>query len=259
MALSLIAGLTACNDGSSGPGAQTVNLNFRSAGSTAAANVSADVASGPSVQKGAAELVVTSGDDELVITSAQIVLRNVKLQPSAESCPDETNGEDDTEGEAADDDSCATMFVGPLLIDIPTDNTAGSEISVLIPEGSYRSVQLRVHKVSSNRPDEAAFRAANPGFQDASVKVVGTYNGLPFTFSSDVTAVVNLPLPEPITVGGEEQDLTVELDVSKWFLGANGTLLSPLLDNNQVKQLIRSNIRTSIRAFRDNNGDGEED
>ena len=35
------------------------------------------------------------------------------------------------------------MFVGPLLIDIPTDAVGGSEVSMLIPQGSYRSVQLR--------------------------------------------------------------------------------------------------------------------
>jgi hypothetical protein len=254
----LLAGTAACNDGSSGPGAQTVTMSFRAPSATASSEVSADVAASAnaSVQRTADGLIVTSGDNELVITSAQLVLRNVKLQPSSETCSD-----DDAEESESDDDAdnCATMFVGPLLIDIPTDAAAGSEISVVIPEGSYRSVQLRLHKISSNSGTDATFRAEHPEFNDASVKVVGTYNGVPFTYMSDVTATVNLPLAAPIVVGEDEQDLTVEIDVASWFRSASGGLLSPLVTDAQAKQLIRTNIRTAIRAFRDNNQDGEED
>jgi hypothetical protein len=255
----LLAGAAACNDGSSGPGARTVTMSFRAPSTTASSEVSADATASEnsSVQRTADGLIVTSGDDELVITSAQIVLRNVKLQPSSETCSDDS---EESESESDDEaDNCATMFVGPLLIDIPTDAVAGSEISVVIPEGSYRSVQLRLHKISSNATADAAFRAEHPEFNDASVKVVGTYNGVPFTYMSDVTATVNLPMPSPIVVGDEEQDLTVEIDVASWFKTSSGGLLSPLLTDVQAKQLIRTNIRTAIRAFRDNNQDGEED
>ena len=255
--LTLLVGATACDDDSSGPGARTVTMSFTSGSTAAASTASVDVASSLkyNVVQSAEGLVVTSGDDELVITSAQIVFRNVKLQPGQEGCVDDS---EDSETEE-EDDNCATMFVGPILVDIPTDALPGSEISVLIPEGSYRSVQLRLHKISSNSSADAAFRAEHPDFGDASVKVEGTFNGVPFTYLSDITATVNLPLPAPIVVGGEDQDLTVELDVGSWFLSQSGSLLSPLDDNNQARQAIRSNIRTAIRAFRDNNQDGQED
>ena len=232
-------------------------MSFTSGSTAAASTASTDVAASVkyNVVQGAEGLVVTSGDDELVITSSQIVFRNVKLQPGQEGCVDDS---EDSETEE-EDDNCATMFVGPILVDIPTDALPGSEISVLIPEGSYRSVQLRLHKISSNSSTDAAFRAEHPDFGDASVKVEGTFNGVPFTYLSDITATVNLPLPAPIVVGGEDQDLTVELDVGSWFLSQSGSLLSPLDDNNQARQAIRSNIRTAIRAFRDNNQDGQED
>ena len=62
-----------------------------------------------------------------------------------------------------------------------------------------KGVKLQIHRPTSDQAD-AAFLAANPGFMGVSIKVTGTFNGTPFTFTTDLTTEIEMALNKPIEV-----------------------------------------------------------
>jgi hypothetical protein len=250
-----VTGSLACND-SSGPSTRRVTLDFQASAATQANVVAASaVGDASAATASSADLVITRGSDNLVISSAQLVVRNVKLQPAGENCIDDTD--DDTD---VVDDECAAVFTGPFLVDLLANTVAGSELSVELPEGTYNSVQFRIHKVNSNKENERAFREANPDFVGISVRIEGTFNGAPFVFTDDLTQNFKLNLPSPIVVDAESENVAVVMDIGQWFTPSSGAgLMSPIAMSNQTKQAISQNIRAGIRAFQDNNHDGNVD
>jgi hypothetical protein len=255
-ALTTLAATVACSDDdSSGPASRQVTLTFQPAPSTSAASASVVGDALPAATTSAAELTITRGSDVMVVSSAELVIRNIKLQPTGETCVDDSDDDVDV-----DDDDCATVFTGPFLADLLSTVDAESQLSVTLPEGTYRSVQFRLHKVNSNKENERAFREANPGFDGISVRVIGTFNGEPFTYTADITQNFKLDLADPLVVDAESENVAVVMDIASWFTPNSGNgLISPIGMSNQTRQAIAQNIRAGIRAFRDRNDDGQED
>ena len=101
------------------------------------------------------------------------------------------------------------------------------------------------------------FVAKNPDFVDRTVRVTGTYKGQPFTFTSKVEAEVEMEFDPPIVVeAGANDNLTVALDLARWFRTTSGALLVPTAAN---QSRIEQNIATSFDVFGDRNRDGKED
>lgn len=196
-----------------------------------------------------------TGSDTLVITSAEFVLREIELE-SAVALPNCTAGDDD-------DDDCEEIELAARLFSLPL-GTAGAArtITVPVPAGLYDEVEFEVHKPSSGSSDDAAFLAANPDFAGVSVRVRGTWNGQPFTFTSDVEADYEIEFSPPLQVAADGQtDFTINVDVGTWFRNENGTLLNPAtaLKNQPNESRVRNNIQNSIRAFEDDDRDGRDD
>ena len=248
--------LTACSDNTGPTPNGSVSVGFQVARTSSAmldvSGVSGEgrplSAESPTVTPSASGLQIASGSDVLVITKAQLVVKDVKLGSAA--CT-----QDD------DDGDCPTIRTGPYLVDVPMNGTDGPRATVPIVEGSYSSVRLWLHKVTSNDSADAAFRQAYPDFRDISIRLEGTYNGAPFVFVNDVNAKTNVPLPETLTIGEGGGDVTVTIDFGSWFANPQGGLYSPALANTpgNVRAAVQNNIRSAFRAFRDSNRDGRQD
>ena len=242
--------LTACSENTGPTPSGSVGVGFQVARSSVASFVSSDLAAQDpaTVNPTASGLEITRGTDVLVITKAQLVVKDVKLGNAG--CED-----------GDDDDACPTLHVGPYLVDVPVNGTDGARAAVPVDEGTYSSVRFTVHKVTSNDSADAAFRAANPDFRDISVRLEGTFNGTPFVFVNDVNAKLDAPLPEALTVDEEGGDVTVSVDFASWFVNSQGGLYSPVLANSpgNVRANVQNNIRSAFRAFRDSNRDGRVD
>ena len=61
----------------------------------------------------------------------------------------------------------------------------------------------------------------------------------------------------PVTVDANSKNLTVDVDVSNWFKDASGAVLDPTNAANQ--EAIEHAIRASLRAFEDDDHDGQDD
>ena len=204
-----------------------------------------------SIVMGTDTLVSTS--DTLVIDSVQIVLRKIELERVDGSVCDTVMSH---EG----DDGCEEVEAGPVLVNLPLGDTAAQTFSVSIPVGSYEKIDFQVHAPTSDARDQA-FLAANPLFAGTSVRVVGTFNGKAFVYTTDLTAEQELELSPPLTVADTGAvALTIRTDVSKWFV--NGTALvdpGTALVGGANEGLVENNIRASFRGFHDQNENGLDD
>jgi hypothetical protein len=208
----------------------------------------ASLASGESGQ-----LIVTSGPDEIVIDEVQLVLRKVRLDgaPTA-SCPEDAEG----------DSQCARLRLGPTLFDLPLGEGAEPIFSAAVPVGIYGRIKFQIHRPTDANED-ADFLADHPELEDISIRVLGSYNGAPFTFASDLTEVEDVVFAEPVEVAvDEEVQVTLHVDVAGWFASEDGTgLVDPSQANGGApfESLVERQIRESFRAFHDGDLDGAAD
>ncbi len=244
----LAAALLGCSGDSAGP-AGTGRLTIQLAGRSSVTAVP----------------TYTASADVITITGVQIVARKIRLERAAGTCPATSPATGPQAGpDAGDDDGhgdkeCAEVRLDPMLLDPPVDATAKAVVTVDLPEGTYRELKIQIHKPTSSSADQA-FLTLHPEFTNISIKVVGTFNGTPFTFTSAVTAEVEIELPKPvIVVAGTPTALTIQVDLSKWFVASGAGLLNPIGTSQQVRAQIEQNIRASFHAFEDRDHDGHED
>ena len=247
-----LAGSGCSGNGATGPDG-TGRLVFQLATMPGAAGA------GPAM---AANVTVTKGTDVVVISRVQLVARKLKLKRVDGTCPtpvlsDGESGESDPD--SGDAPECPNLRLGPLLLDPPLSDGAQSSFSVDLPVGTYRALELQIHKLTGSSND-AALLTANPDFAGVSIKVTGTFNGAPFTFTTDVNTEVESEFSTPVEVKAAATTMiTLQLDVRGWFLAQGGAaLLSPLTLTQQSRQRIEQNIKSSFRAFEDEDRDGRD-
>ena len=189
LAVLTAAGLLACSEGT-GPGNKP-QISFNVATSSGAA------ASLQSVSD-----TVVGGANTLVLDQVELVLRDVRFKRvNDDVCEgDDDQGEDiavrplsHDDGENGDDgneDACETVNAGPFLLDLPLGSSVEKVFSVAVDTGTFDELRLRLHKPEDDGTDPAdvAFLAAHPDFAAISIRATGTWNGSPFTFTSDLNA-----------------------------------------------------------------------
>lgn len=200
------------------------------------------------------DVVVGSGPNSIRITSVEFVLGETQLSDAATcSTP------------PANDDNCNEMELDPILVNLPLTSSPPTQVlDALVPPGNYTRLQAELRAVAPGESENggAAFLAAHPQFANISVRVTGVYTdgaGVPrsFTFTSGVDASINVTFTTPVTVDANTQNLTVTVDVAKWFTNATGAVLDPASSANAAA--ISANIRASFQAFEDNDEDGDDD
>lgn len=214
--------------------------------------VASSNASSTAASAEAGQLVIEAGDDEIVLEQVGLVLRKVRLEgPSSESCPEEGEG----------DAGCGELDFGPLLFELPLEEGAEGVLNAVVPVGSYSGLKFQLHR-PTNANEDADFVAEHPDYDDISIRVVGTYNGTPFVFASDLTEVETVPFAGPVEVETEGAlPLTLLVQVTDWFASEDGGLVNPedANDGGPFESLVERQIRESFRAFHDGDSDGSAD
>ena len=203
-----------------------------------------------------ADLIVTGTGGSVRITSAQMTLSHIKLASdtacaandeerehadSNETAADTSETEaDNNDGDNNDEHECEAIRVDPVQVNLPLDGTTKVILDALVPAGSYLGLRAELE----------------------SVNVVGVFTDSggtthAFTFTSDAHAEVSVDFATPITVGAATSNLTVDVDVGRWFKDASGAILDPTNVANQ--EAIEHAIRASFHAFEDDNHDGDDD
>jgi hypothetical protein len=206
----------------------------------------------------AAPYTVTDGSgNTLTFESVQLVMREIELEraESSVACGDD----DSTEGDDGSDD-CEELEFGPVLVDVPLGAGPARALSVEVTPGLYEKLEFEIHKPESS--GDAAFIAANPDFDGVSVRVIGTYNGTPFTYMSDLDVEQEQEFAPPLeVVDAQATELTLLVNIDNWFRTEGGVLLDPASanDGQPNEGQVKSNIETSLNAFEDDDQDGDDD
>ena len=193
-------------------------------------------------------ITMTSGANTLVITKAQLVLRELELK-LAESSACAT-------GVAADD--CEEIALGPMLIDLPVTDAVATPITAHVPPGTYREIEFDIRRPGTD-PADVAFVAANPNFNNVSIRVEGTYNGTPFVFTSQLDQEVQIDLDPPAVITDANSNVTIAVNIRDWFTGSGGALINPATANpgQPNASIVAEKIKVSLRAFEDDDKNGQ--
>lgn len=246
LAIPLLVALAACSDssGPNGGGTGLGNVAVSFATQSGAAGSPAAAAYAPAPMLGD---TLVSGSDTLILTSAQIVLREVELRRAeVASCVEE--------------DACEKFAIGPVLVSLPLDENITTAFEIAIDTGNYVEVEFEIHKVSGDDPADAAFIQANPAFDDISIRVEGSFNGDAFVFVTDLNVDQELALSPAVVVDGTGGtiNITIFSAVAVWFRDATGALINPATANKgeENENLVKDNIKDSFEAFEDDDRDG---
>jgi len=241
--LAIALGLTACSD--------PTELALRGGVAVSFATRNPAVSPAPAFDLAAAlDDTTVVGADTLIITSAQVVFREIEIK-AAETA------DCDVEPEPA---GCEEIAVGPHLVDLPLTLGAEQEFSLDIPAGEYTRIDFEVHKLSDGDPSDAAFLAQHPEFADLSIRVQGTFNGTAFSFESDLDVEQELELLPSLTVVEDATvNVTVRVDVGTWFRLSGGSLIDPATANKggPNESEVKQTIKDSFHAFEDDDRDGD--
>jgi len=248
------ASLTACAADSTGPrsAAGSVSLSFSASGARTSSS-SATVGATPS-----SLLASSSSVDALVITKAQLVLARLELQRSGATCTSATEAGDDN---PTSTESCEELELDPAAIDLPVDGAVVSALNVAAPAGSYSALEAKIRPVDARRRGAAGFLSAHPELAGTSVRVEGTFNGTPFTYTGAVRAELESVFDPPLVSDATGINVTVKVDLTNWFRTSSGQLIDPATANSGGvnASLVASNIARSFSAFRDDDHNGRDD
>ncbi|HSE47385.1 MAG TPA: hypothetical protein VLA89_18970 [Gemmatimonadales bacterium] len=264
LAVLTAAGLLACSEGT-GPGNKT-QISFNVATSA-----------GPAANLQSVSDTVVGGPNTLVLDQVGLVLRDIRFKRlNDDVCEGDSEQSGDIAvrpmshdgGENGDDgnqDACETVNAGPFLLDLPLGSGVEKIFSVAVDTGTFDELRIRLHKPEDDGTDPAdvAFLAAHPDFASISIRATGTWNGSPFTFTSDLDADQEMRLDPPLVVtdAGANVDVTLKVDVATWFADGAGGLVDPATagQSGQNENLVRDNIQQSFDAFQDEDHDGHDD
>jgi hypothetical protein len=152
------------------------------------------------------------------------------------------------------------LQVDPILINLPLGAAAPRRVlNSSVPAGTYTALQA---KLGAARP-EGGFGTLHPDWPaGVSVRVAGVYtdpSGVThdFTFASATDAQLQIAFAQPITVDAATRNVTMAVNVARWFRNGKGTVMDPRSSANEGA--INSNISKSFEAFQDDDGDGVAD
>lgn len=248
--------IAGCSDAGTGTNGATRNVSFSVSTVGSAMTAASFAGASYSTASTASGAVVVSGTDTVKLDSVSMVVRKLVLARAADTSCAAEDHDDEADAE------CDPLKAGPVLVSIPLDTGVKQVFTVPVPKGSYTGIGLLVHRLRSDSTDTAAvaFLKAHPEFDSASVRVVGSYDGKPFTWTGRPSFVLHERFNPPVAIGDTSGlNFTMNVDVSSWFRNYDGSLIDPSTATPDQTEIIEYNIRRSVHAFDDDHRDGRDD
>jgi hypothetical protein len=209
---------------------------------------------------GAASVEVGGG---VSVTRVRVLVRELKLEGSGMGAnmpmqPMPMMAADHGGGDGEDDGG---VNVGPLVADVSGDALSASVTKVFdadVPDGTYDELKITVAPATGAAAGSpAAAMGTSSIIVDGTKTAQGATSGTPFSFTSTVTATQKTETKLVVDHAGKSSNVTLVLDVSKWFTDGNGGPLDPTVDANRAA--IEANILANLRVERDDDEDGMDD
>ena len=198
--------------------------------------------------------------DNLYLVVKELELRKASTGSTGSTGPTGPTGPDVEELEA-----------GPYVLEVNvTDTGLQTAIpSTVVPAGSYKGVEFEIHRVRST--EKLNLQATRGGVQLDGLSIVleGTCTPTAMTavptpaptpFAVTSTMEVEVEYESPFVVAeGAPSNVTLAFDASTWLAGPDGSTLDPCLHDPKVDAQIMTNVKASLKAFGDDDRDGEDD
>lgn len=231
--------LLSCNSAKRGG---TLGVSAKGAGTATAASV--DIGSGISVDR------------------VRVLVKKLELEGGMESgVPMAAMTAVSTRDDGGDDGDEGEAEIGPLVVDVSGAALTGSVTHVFdadVPDGTFDELKIVIAPVSGAMAGSpVAAMGASSIIVDGTRTPAGATSGTPFTFASSLTARQELETRLVVDHAGKSANVTLVLEVKKWFTAADGTPLDPTVDANRAA--IEANMLASLRFERDDDEDGEDD
>jgi hypothetical protein len=217
-----------------------LSLSTRGGSSTASAAVAHPTA-----------LTLSNG---IVVNRVRVVISELKLETATSASLVANVAATADAGVAAEADGEDEVESGPFMLDlsgVALDGTVQKVLDASFKPGTYSEIRFKVHKVSAAESTDAALKAMSDA--GASIIVDGTIDGSAFSFVSSLEAQQKSEGNLDLTA---DSNLTLNVDETNWF-GAGTARLDPRVESNRSR--IENSIKSSFRAFRDNDHDGHDD
>ena len=188
---------------------------------------------------GAAALIpITDGTHNIDLQHVDLVLNKVVLERAEGDDMEDTDEDTDSDSDS-DGREDHSLRVGAVTVELPVAGGTITPINARLPDGLYEEVRLDV----------------------AFVRARGTFDGQPFDITVAVNSKFDMEIDPPFEVNSDDDrlNLTVTIDLSKWFL-ANNILLDPrtVQLNETARSTLVSRIRASFHAFEDEDRDADD-
>lgn len=218
----VLVALAACGDAITSGGRAPVSVSFSSSRSGAS----------PSLTPSTTQVPITSGGHTLDLTAASLLVSKLEFETASGA---------DVNQECDEGHGCSSVLPQPITVDL---NTGGGVVTVtagMIPAGSYREIEVKV----------------------SSVRLRGTYDTQAFDVTLPVSVEREMEFNPPLVVGGtgDTRNVTISVPVATWLTNPDGSLVDPraLATNATLRAAVISRINASLRAFHDDDRDGNDD
>jgi hypothetical protein len=222
------------------------------------------------VKSGTAKLSsVPTGSGTLKLDNLYLVVKELELKKApATSGP---TGSSDTSSDSSSHD-VEELEAGPYVLEMNvTDTGLRTAIpATVVPAGSYKGVEFEIHRVRSTEKLNLQATKGGVKLDGLSIVLEGTCTGpaagtppvtpAPTPFAVTSTMEVEVEYASPFVVAdGAPSNVTLAFDASMWLAGPGGTTLDPCLHDPKVDAQIMANVKASLKAFDDDDRDGEDD
>ncbi|MEZ4741943.1 MAG: hypothetical protein R3B45_05770 [Bdellovibrionota bacterium] len=234
------------------------------------------------------------------LTEARIVLEEIRLKlltgaeesaeralalqgddSAATSDSDASEAENAGDDDSSDDDGVDhPKFKGPYVVDLLNNVITPAPESIIIPEGLYRRVELRVHKMTGDEAAQLELSDSDPLIGN-SIYVAGSYTpageaAKEFKMTFDLSEDFELRSKDGFSISNQTvNDFLIAFRLAEWFrfdnieTNSDGVSLNDITDlainlnkdsdeaSKNVREVIKENIKLSAEVGKDEDGDGK--
>jgi len=238
--------LLACGSGRSGG----LSVSGRGQGTPAAASV--DLGNGISVSR--VRVLVRRLELEGAIAAMSPPMTSPPASPSSPMSVAQASGSDDAE-------DGGEVEIGPFVVDLAGDQLSGTvtrAFDASVPDGTYRELEITVAPVSGAAAGTPlGDMGGSSVIIDGSRAAPGSTPAAEFRLASSLAAKQELETQLVVDHAGKSANLTLLLDLQKWFTAADGRMLDPGVEADRAA--IEANILASLRFEHDDDQDGRDD
>lgn len=202
-------------------------------------------------------IVTDAAQRKIQIDQVQLVIADIKLErlEASADCNVAPAG-------------CRDFEAGPILVSLPLSGGLMTVITEPVPEGRYKELEFEIETPDDDNAQMNAFRAVHAAWpRTASIRIKGTYDSgtgaQPFDIFLNLDTSMDLKFDPALEIlpGTNGLNMTIAVDVSRWFRNPDGTLIDPRSINadSNFRGRVEDNIENSFEAFEDPDRDGRDD